>query len=133
MKNLKGDEYVNIRLNSWAEWRLRKDNNALGYPSQSPTVRLMPKDGGFWTPEMDSAAFEMDRCVVALEFELKQVIMESYTKTSTVKQKAAACGIEERMYYYRLSAAKRELLGYLNDMAAGVPLPVQQTYVEQYA
>jgi hypothetical protein len=72
---------------------------------------------------MDSAAGEMDQCVCALTPDKKLAVMLEFTRTGTQQQKAQQCSCCLRTYQYRLEAAYRELLGFLNDQAAGIELP----------
>ncbi len=116
--------YVESRLNLWAEWRHRRLTDALGYPRRAAFVR--EPGSGYWTPEMESASYEMDKCVVALIDERKLAVLECYATTGTREQKAKRLGCCLRTYEYRLEAAKIDLLGYLNDLAAGVPLPMKE-------
>jgi len=121
--------YVVSRLNMWALWRLRRDDGGLGYPRKSAFTT--EPGGSFWTPEMDSASTEMDACVCALRDQLKQVIMLEFTRAGTQEQKAKLCSCHVNTYKNRLNAAYNELLGYLNDQAAGVALPVNIKPVEK--
>lgn len=116
-----GEIYVDYRLQIWQAWRLRKQDHGLGYPRHSAFTK--PAGSSFWTPEMESDSYDMDKCVVALRSELKAAVMQCYTRTGTQEQKAKALGVSVRTYHYRLGDAKRQLLGYLNDLAAGVALP----------
>lgn len=115
------DTYVMHRLSVWAEWRIRRDSGALGYPGHSPFVKV--PGGGYWTPEMDTACYEMDQCVCSLRQDLRQAVLLEYTRTATQAQKAVECGVSLRTYQYRLEAAYRELLGLMLDQAAGIDLP----------
>lgn len=114
--------YVASRLDLWARWRLRRDDNGQGYPRHAAFAK--PVGGGVWSPEMDSAAYEMERCVIALRSDLRLVVIHEYTKTGTQEQKAKLCGCCLSTYKSRLNMAANELLGYLNDIYAGVDLHV---------
>lgn len=113
--------YLMHRMNVWADWRARRLDGGLGYPKKSAFV-VNPSSGD-WSPEMDSAAWEVEQCVLALRYELRDVVMKSYTESGTKEQKAARCHCCVRTYDTRLTMAYREILGFLNDMAAGIKLP----------
>ena len=113
--------YVISRLRVWSEWRLRRDDGGLGYPRKSAFAKS--PGSAFWTPEMDSAAVEMDQCVCALRPELRQAIMLEFTRTGTQQQKAMQCSCALSTYKDRLVTAYKDLLGLLNDQAAGIALP----------
>lgn len=117
--------YIDARLVQWAEWRMRREDAGIGYPSQSAFVRMQPQPGNLeaWSPAMHEEAAEVDQCVCALIDLRREVIMQMYTRTSSIKQKADACFCSERTFFNRLHSAKVDILGYLNDLAAGVPLP----------
>lgn len=117
--------YVVSRLNVWSSWRIRHDEGGLGYPSKSAFAK--DSGAGFWTPEMDSGCYEMDQCVVALKPELKTVILLEFTKTGIQEQKAKIAGCCLATYKNRLGYAYNELLGLLNDSAAGIRFPAPET------
>lgn len=67
-------------------------------------------------------------CVLVLgDQKLKDAVMEAYFHGGTVEQKCAALQCCKQTFYNRLERAYAELLGYMNDVAAGVPLPVRET------
>lgn len=116
------DTYVTSRLIQWADWRARRLDGGRGYPKKCAFV--INPGGGHWSPEMDSNCYEVDQVVVALIQDRKDALMKCYTETGTKEQKAKRCGCSVRTYDLRLEMAHRDVLGYLNDVAAGIPLPV---------
>lgn len=63
-------------------------------------------------------------CVLALgDPNLIDVVIEAYFKGGTVDQKCRALHCCKQTYYNRLERAQTELIGYMNDAAAGLPLP----------
>ena len=118
------DTFVVKKLQLWAEWRLRKADGGLGYPKKSAFERVSPS-ATFWTPELDGELIDVDKAVSALITERRDVLMQSYTQSGTKEQKAKRCGISIRTYDLRLELAHRDILGLLNDIAAGVDLPNQ--------
>ncbi len=119
------ETYVAGRLNSWADWRLRRDEGGLGFPRKVSFLKVAPQFSGYWSPEMDSQAYEMDQCVMALERIYFDVIEACYLHTTDVKQKAQYCGCSVSTYYTRIGNAHKAILGFMNDLAAGVKLPVR--------
>lgn len=112
--------YVLNRLNLWATWRMKRFDNGLGYPKKTTFVREI--SGGFWTPEMDSSCQEIDKCICALIPERKEAVLKMFTMLGTKEQKAKSCGICIRTYDLRLELAFRDILGLLNDLAAGIKI-----------
>lgn len=111
------DTYVATRLTLWADWRARRDDGGIGYPRKSAFVGT--GGGGFWSPEMDAGCLEVDKAVCNLLPERKDVVMQCYTQTGTKEQKARRCGVCVRTYDARLEMAHKDMLGLLNDIAAG--------------
>jgi hypothetical protein len=61
--------------------------------------------------------------VAVLEDDLRNVIIETYVHGGAVEQIIEELGCCRQTYYNRLYRAYHHLLGYFNDLAAGVPLP----------
>ena len=119
--------YVDHRLERWAEWVARRNDDALGFPHQSIYTRLMQRDSSaVTTPEINEEAWEVEQCVMAVKAvntQLHLVIIEEYLRTKTKEQRYKACSCCEKTYYNRLARAQQLVLGYLNDLAADYPLP----------
>lgn len=83
-------------------------------------------DGGerrSYVPLNNLECCDTDRCVAALLDDLRQVVEVFYLRTCTVDQACADCGCSERTLYRRLNDAHVEIMGYLNDISAGIALP----------
>lgn len=115
------DTYVLTQLDLWAAWKARRADNGLGFPKKCNFTREV--SGGFWTPDMDNACINVDKAVCALLPERRDAIMKSYTVRATIEQKARMCGVTPKTYNLRLGFAFRDILGFLNDLACGIPLP----------
>ena len=116
------DTYVVSLMVMWANWRARRMDGGTGYPTKSAFV-INPGSSGYWSPELDSKCYDIDRIVVILSSERKEAVMKHYTVTGTKEQKAKLCGCCVRTYDARIDMAHRDILGYLNDIAAGIALP----------
>lgn len=116
--------FVHERLILWANWRMRRGDGGLGYPKHAAFAK-QNMGGGFWTPEMDSVCLDVDKAVCALELQQKEVVVACYCLAGTKEGKAKQLGCCVRTYDNRLSEAHRKVLSYLNDLAAGIRLPVQ--------
>lgn len=123
------DSYVINRLNAWAAWSIRRQDSGLGYPKSVSFVNQMSKSGfGSISPEIAEECFEVERCVIALAItnqELYQVIDLSYRRTMTCEQRCKAAGCVKSTFYLKLGRAHQMVLGYLNDIAAGMSIPSQ--------
>ncbi|MDP3088851.1 MAG: hypothetical protein Q8M99_11780 [Methylotenera sp.] len=117
------DTYVVNRLVQWANWRARKLDGGIGWMNKVSFLSI-PGGGNLIAPDIDSQCYEIDRVVCALIPERRVVVMQVYTGKGTKEQKAKECGCCVRTYDARLDMAHRDILGYLNDIAAGVALPV---------
>lgn len=116
------DTFVPSQLGIWAEWKLRRENGGTGFPRKVSFLKMAPQPSGYWTPEMDSLAYDMDKCVMALDEILYRVILACYTHTTPLEQKLIFCDCKKDTYYRRLDQAHKLLLGFMNDVAAGIPL-----------
>lgn len=53
--------YVNKRMVQWADWALKREGGALGYPKQCSYTRLAASGGtAGYIPDLDSDAMEVD-------------------------------------------------------------------------
>lgn len=116
------DTYVASQLKIWADWRIRREQGGTGFPRKVSFLKVAPQASGYWTPEMDSQAYQMDQCVMALDEILYKAVVASYIHTTTLEQKCNFCDCKERTYRYRLADAHQKLLGLMNDLAAGIPI-----------
>jgi hypothetical protein len=121
------DSYVISRLNAWAEWSIRRQDSGLGYPKSVSFTNQMPKGGfGAITPDIAEECFEVERCVMALAYvnrDLYTVIDLSYRRTLTCDQRCKEAGCVKSTFYLKLGRAHQMVLGYLNDIAAGMEIP----------
>ena len=116
--------YINDRLNQWADWRLHRDDNGIGYPRQCPYTRMQTNSGGgFYSPEINEAAMEIDQAVCALPDNLRQVAMVMYTHTSTIEQKAKQCGVSVRTFWRNLHQVHVKVMEWLNDVHDRADVP----------
>lgn len=93
-------------------------------------ARLTPGGGqGGRSPELDEESFEVERAflaVVATRMDLAQVLWLFHVRARamTVAQMARDLQCCRDTFYARVACGHREVMGFLNDIAAGVPLPV---------
>lgn len=120
--------YINKRLNDWARWKLGgRGSSKSPYPAYNiphkPDVDDAPPRGDY-VPINDLECCATDKCVVALNPALQKAVTEFYCRTGTTPaQKARYCGCSERTLYYRIDESHRQILGYLNDLSCGIPVP----------
>lgn len=122
------DSYVVFRLNQWAQWVSRRDDGGIGYPKSVPYINLMPRDGfSSSTPEISEECLEVEKCVMAVRAvnqELHTVLLLAYVQVNiTVEQKLKRLGCCEKTYYNKIGRCNQMVLGFLNDLAAGMQLP----------
>lgn len=135
--SLRNDSYVEARLGRFGRYQrwLRKGGSS-PIPARlrswyGPLI-LEPNVQGRGRPQVvvdlrcpvdRQEAGETTRCVAVLEDDLRAVIIESYVQGGAVEQIVAELHCCRQTYYNRLYRAYGVLLGYFNDVAAGVPLP----------
>lgn len=118
--------YVNDRLVRWGEWVVRGRNEGRnGFPGQAAFVRLAGLTGerSAWSPMLDVEAEEVDQCIRRLTAERRALVIEYYSRTVTSVQLAKRLGCCEKTLFNRLTIIQNEILGMLNDLAAGIELP----------
>lgn len=125
---MNNDTYIAGRLQQWAIWAARRQDSGLGYPKKVPYANLMPRtESSNHAPEFVDECFEMDKCVIALQTEgeiIYAVVMLHYCQVNTtLDQRIAKLGCVKQTYYNKLDKAHRLILGWLNDLAVGVPIP----------
>lgn len=121
------DTYVINRLNQWAIWSIRRQDSGLGYPKQVPYTNLMPRTASTnFSPDIAEECFEVEKCVTELRFEsdeLYAVIVLHYVQVNmTLEQKLSHLGCCKKTYYNKIDKSHRLILGWLNDLAAGLAL-----------
>jgi hypothetical protein len=122
--------YCEARLGRWKLWN---DWGSDGKPKAvcswygpmviDPNVEQIGRPTSVCPVDVTEAE-ETNRCIMALEPDLRDTIFQVYLYGGTVAQQARALGLRRRQSVYeRLERAYRHLLGYFNDAAAGVALP----------
>jgi DNA-directed RNA polymerase specialized sigma24 family protein len=120
-------EYIHRQLIDWADWVAHgRRVVGLSYPGQCAFTRMAA--GGSWRsePQIDEEASKMDRAVCALgvtHSDLADVVRRFYLRTTSAELLARELGIHRDTVYVRIGRGHQEILGYLNDIEAAVPLP----------
>lgn len=112
--------YVNDRLNRWAEWCMcGRRVVGLGFPTQCAYTRLSGSNGRVSAPEFDDEAWQTEQAVRRLDAQLRNVVMVFYLEAGDglIKSKRLHCSRDTM--YARLQRAHNELIGHMNDLAAG--------------
>lgn len=120
--------YINDRLVEWARWKAGVRGMFTGGISPFPAYNLAGGGGRrhdgppdlSYIPVDEVRCAEVDRCVCALEPLLRQAVEEFYTRIGTTDQAAAKCKCSRRQLHRRVDEAHALILGYLNDIAAGI-------------
>ena len=129
-------DYINKRLNDWARWRVSDRAllrhmlgvnscwpQMLGEAESTETVRQQ----GTLVPLNDLECCDTDRAVCALDSTLQETVVEYYTRIGTADTTAKRLGVSKVTLFRRIDRAHGQLLGYLNDLAAGIRLAPGRT------
>ena len=123
-------EYIHRQLIDWADWVAHGRRVAgLGLPSQCSFTKLAASGSAHSAPQIDEEASKMDRAVCALRVthaDLALVVDRFYLRTTTAEILARELGIHRDTVYARIGRGQQEILGYLNDIEAGVALPTHR-------
>ena len=118
-------QYVNHRYNEWARWCITGRCGGLGYPRQVAFMRLTPATANGYMPIVDEHAWEVEQCVLRLEPQEQHLVREFYLRQAVqIEIIARDLGCHRDTVYARLDRVHKKTLGWLNDLAAGVALPV---------
>jgi DNA-directed RNA polymerase specialized sigma24 family protein len=117
-------DYINARLNMWARWR-----SGGRFSSRSPyPIYNLPRTRDAddapprlsFIPIKEEECWHVDKCVVALPPDLRDLIEVFYLWVMPMEQKCRQLGCCEATVYNRLQRAHQEIMGYLLDIDAGV-------------
>ncbi len=136
-------DYINKRLNDWARWKLSDRATVrhmlgakscwprmLGEAESTETVR----QHGTLVPLNDLECCQTDKAICALPDELRDTVIEFYTRRAgTVETIAKRLGISRATLFRRIDQAHSHILGSLNDLAAGMALATRRTLPEKIA
>lgn len=115
--------HINDLLNTWAEWIVTgRRVVGLSYPSQCAFTRMAHDGGERRGADFNEDAYMVERAVQALPLDLKNVIMTFYLRTATAEQMAKELNCHRDTLYVRLHRAHVEIMGLLQDMAAGMEI-----------
>lgn len=101
-------EYINRRLCDWARWRLSGRLSLMARPSiYFLGQRVHDPDAvrDNFIPFNEIECSRVDVAVRKLEGVLQRAVIESYTRTTTMRLAARACRCSERTLYRRLDRA----------------------------
>lgn len=116
--------YIDQQLTRWADW-LRTGRARLGYPKKSAFVGAMGGGNGQAITLPDDEAMDICTAVAALEPDLRATVDCYYRtmKSCTAKEIAQHLGCSRDTVYYRIEKSHVLVMGYLNDLAADIPVP----------
>ena len=114
---------IDRRLCNWAEWVMRRDSGAIGFPRECAYTRKSASGGGGFIPSCESEAWQIEQAIVYLKMTdkiLHQVIVVQYLSMNndhlvivvqylsmrSAEQKHRVCGCSERTFFRRLQDAK---------------------------
>lgn len=123
-------EYIHRQLIDWADWVAHgRRVEGLGIPGKCSFTRLAASGSTHNAPQIDEDASKMDRAVCALgvtHSDLADVVRRFYLRTTSAELLARELGIHRDTVYARIGRGHQEILGYLNDIEAGVELPTHR-------
>ena len=117
------DEYLEDRLDEWADWSLRIEDNGLGYPRRTIEARLRDEGGvlisgtGCRPLPVHEKAEEMERFIVELykhKDVLGKALRTQYLEVGTVKYKAKKANTSLSQFKVYVKMAKTWLAGRLS-------------------
>ena len=114
--------YVEIQLSMWGKWAARQAAGALGYPGTSPMFRDIQISNVHTSREPVGVADyvqDTDKAVRRLGQQMRALAVEVYQIGGTQNQVGLRMGISQSRVSVLLRQLHHEVLGHLNDIAAG--------------
>lgn len=127
-------DYINKRLNDWARWRISDRallRHALGAKSCWPQMlgesesTESVRQQGTLVPLNDLECCDTDKAICALPRDLHVTVIEYYARIGTADTTAKRLGITKRTLFQRIDRAHWHVMGTLNDLSAGIRVPVR--------
>lgn len=121
--------FIHDKLMIWAAWQSKRSSGALGYPRECNYTKLVHvrSDGVTLTPDMNHDAEKMEACIVALRATepkyAKAIELRYMFQTMSDVQISKQLGCSDKTVKAWIGIAMQRLLGYLNDLEAGIALP----------
>ena len=114
--------YIDAQLRRWSLW-LASGRTRLGYPTRAAFVQVV--GGGARASLPDDDAMAVCHAVAALEPRLRDTVDCFYRsmRSCTAHEMAKHLGCSRDTVYERIDRAHTLILGYLNDIAAGIAVP----------
>jgi len=95
---MRNNSYAISRLMIWAEWLLRKDQGATGYPRQCNYTKLVQIRGGLgYSVDIDQEATNIDKFMTQLKKE-NETLFEVASMCYNIKWVDQGHGIKKAMY-----------------------------------
>lgn len=116
-------EYINRRLIEWAAWSKRRDDGGLGYPGSAGYCRLVQVrcEASSGPIVEDAAAMEIERIVVALAAERKELHAVAHwiylAGNLTMGRVAAELGCCQKTVYNRIGQLHIVVMDELYEIA----------------
>ena len=117
-------QYLERRLNQWAEWILQGNDFGLGYPKKTIEAK-MADTGGIWKKLSTDRAIPSNPNAEAMEHFIREleknypflamILRMQYLAQGSPNEKAKKLKLSHTRYYSYLSSAKYWLDGYLRS------------------
>lgn len=131
------DSFVTVLMCAWVRYKLNGVSGKLGFKRRASFVHDEPHGTDVdYTPDIDEESMRVDQCVDALRAtrpDLYEVINLHYFYRGRVNDKAERVGCSSATFYRRVSEAHNLILGWLNDLAAGIQIPKLENYLKKIA
>lgn len=114
--------FIDMQLSIWGKWAVAQAQRSVGYPPVSPMFRDVKHGGAYGSAPpcgVCEQVSDTDEAVKRLPPELRALAVEVYQVGGKSVEVARRLGIARQRLYERLDLLHREMLGHLNDIAAG--------------
>jgi hypothetical protein len=116
-------KYIDMQLSIWGKWAVRRITDGIGYPSVSPMFSQAQHGGSYGSREpigVCEYVDDTDQAVARLDEDGRRLCVMFYQNRMGATEIARSLGIARQRFYDRLHRIHQEVMGHLNDIAAGV-------------
>lgn len=120
-------DYIHAQISIWAKWSVSRSSKGLGFSPISPMFKGGRFGGGYGSQPPAGVTFgstsdisDMDNAIARLDSDKRAFVVDFYIIGGRSVDIADRRGVTKKRLYEQLATLHHEVLGHLNDVAAGL-------------